>query len=282
MIIAATFLRLKGMSKRQNMEKAKKIIKQAKDKGAKIVILPSMFPFGDVLDLYDNDRKLKSIVKNYSEKIRGTASDMIASLALEGELHIISGPILEQAGPKVFLTTIVVSPQGEIIGKYRKLAPSERDITLGLSAGKEPVVISLDKKYGLAAEDDLLMPEINRILAINGAESVLASSRPTREKHDKVKYVTIARAVENGMPYIVSGQAVEDENGEEILKSPSFIVSSDGDVVREASEEDSIVSIDSSVLFRTKEVSKNPMLETIVSGLYKSVKKSRNGMRAES
>ncbi len=275
MLIALTFMRLRLMGRRYNIEKAKRLIRSSKEKGAKLVVLPSMFPVGSIIEVIDNEKRLKNMIKNLSEKIRGTATDAIINLAIEGEVHLIAGPILEQAGPKIFLTTIFVSPQGEIIGKYRKLSPSERDIFLGLSPGKEPMSLVLDKKYGIIAEDDIYVPEISRILALSGCSAIISTARAVQARTDSVKHVAISRSIENGVPYLVAGQVVEDENGEERVRAPTFIVSADGEQVREAEEEDSILMVDSSVLYRSKDIARNSSLTNIITGLYKSMKKSK-------
>ncbi|BCU67229.1 nitrilase [Sulfolobales archaeon HS-7] len=275
LLIAVTFMRMKSMGRRHNIEKAKRLLKNAREKGAKLIILPSMFPVGNVISLYDNERRARSLVKNLSEKIRGNSTDSLINLAIEGELYVLAGPILEQAGPKIFLTSVFISPQGEILGKYRKLAPSEREMQLGLSAGKEPVTFTLDKKYGIIAEDDIFMPEISRILTISGCSAILGSARTVESKPDHIKHVAITRAIENGIPMLIAGGVLEDDNGDERLRAPSFIISSEGDLIREAADDDTLLSIDSSVLFRAKEIAKYPTLESVITGLYKSLKKNR-------
>jgi predicted amidohydrolase len=77
MLIALVHLRLKELSRKHNLEKAKKLIRQAKDKGAKLVILPSLFPSGNMFEIYDNDKKLRSFIKNLAEKIPGNNTDTL-------------------------------------------------------------------------------------------------------------------------------------------------------------------------------------------------------------
>jgi Predicted amidohydrolase len=102
MLISLTYLKLKEMSRKHNIEKAKKLIKTAKERGAKLIILPSLFPVGNTFEIYNNEKKMRSVVKNLAEKIPGNSTDILVKLAMEGEIHLIAGPLLEQAGPKIF------------------------------------------------------------------------------------------------------------------------------------------------------------------------------------
>jgi len=276
-LIAVLHLRLREMAKKYNLEKAKKLIKQSKERGAKLVILPSLFPFGNLLGIYDNEKRLKSIVRNLAEKIPSSNSDTIVNLATEGEVHIVSGPILEQAGPKIFLTTLIVSPQGEIIGKYRKIAVTEKELRLGISSGKEPVNILLDKKYGLISEEDLFSPEINRLLALSGSNIIISTMKPLSKKQDLIKHFSIARTIENGIPYIIAGGIIENEQGDMIGYSPTLVVEPDSLIYKEAEEDDSIVYVESSILTQSGNQDK-PLhqLSTVISGLCKNYKKMRS------
>jgi len=279
MLIGLIHLKLKESSKKQNIEKAKKLIKTAKEKGAKLVVLPSLFPVGNVFEVYENDKKLRSIIRNLAEKIPGPTTDTLINLATEGEVHLIAGPILEQAGPKIFLTTLIISPQGEIIGKYRKIIVSEKDVKLGISAGKEPVFMSLDKRYGILAEDDLFSPEINRVLTLGNAVGIIGSIKAYSRGHDVVKNVAIARTLENGIPYMIVGETIEDENGEIIGSSPTFVTNTSSLIYKQAEDEDTVVYVETTVLLQESSkdrIGKINNLESILQGLCKSVKKMKS------
>jgi predicted amidohydrolase len=279
MLISLTYLKIREMSRKYNIEKAKKLIKVSKEKGAKLVILPSLFPVGNSFELYNNEKKMRSMVRNLAEKIPGSSTDVLVKLAMEGEVHLIAGPLLEQAGPKIFLTTLVISPDGEIIGKYRKVVVSEKDIRLGISGGKEPINVVLDNKYGIISEEDLMSPEINRLLSLGGAQAIIGTMRALGKKQDLVKNLAIARSVENGIPYLITGELIENENGEIIGYSPTFIVTPDSLIYKEAEEEDSILLAETSVITQSAKesvISKLANVESVINGLCKSLKKSRN------
>jgi predicted amidohydrolase len=277
MLISLTYLKLKEMSRKHNIEKAKKLIKTAKERGAKLIVLPSLFPVGNTFEIYNNEKKMRSVVKNLAEKIPGNSTDILVKLAMEGEIHLIAGPLLEQAGPKIFLTTLVISPDGEIIGKYRKIMMSEKDVKLGISGGKEPIYVVLDKKYGVLSEDDLFSPEISRILALGGSQLIIGTTRPVNKKQDLIKYVAITRSVENGISYLINGEMIENEDGEIVGYTPTFIATPDSLVYKEAEDEDSIVLVESSMITQNKEGVNTRLngIESIIYGLCKSIKKTK-------
>ncbi|MCY0860231.1 MAG: carbon-nitrogen hydrolase family protein [Sulfolobaceae archaeon] len=277
MLIGVLHMKLREMSRKHNIEKARRMLKQAKEKGAKLAILPSLFPIGNTLEIYDNDKKLRSIIKNLAEKIPGSATDVLVNLALDSEMHLISGPLLEQAGPKVFLTTLIISPQGEIIGKYRKIFTSEKDARLGISAGKEPVYMTLDKKYGILAEDDIFSPEINRIILLGDAQLIIGTMKAFAKNQDLVKHFVITRTVENDLPYIIAGEVIENENGDIIGYSPTVVSSPDTLIYKDMEEDEGVILVDSNILRQyttTKSYNMNN-LETIINGFCRSYRKLR-------
>ncbi|EHP69579.1 MAG: carbon-nitrogen hydrolase family protein [Metallosphaera yellowstonensis] len=277
MLISLTHLKLKEMARKHNVEKAKKLIKTAKDRGAKLVVLPSLFPVGNGFEIYNNEKKMRSVVKNLAEKIPGNTTEIAIKLAMEGEVHLIVGPLLEQAGPKIFLTTLVISPDGEIIGKYRKITSSEKDVRLGISNGKEPIHVVLDRKYGLIAEDDLMSPEISRLLYFGGSQAVIGTMKALNKRQEAIKHIAVARTIENEMSYLVNGEVIENEEGEIVGYSPTFITTPDSMVYKEAEEEDTIVLVESSMIASPHDnlMAKANGLESIITGLCKSVKKVR-------
>ena len=250
MLIGLIHMRLKELMRRQNIETAKKLLKIARDKGVKLAILPSLFPVGNVIEVYDNSKRLKGIVKNLSEKIPGEATETFIDLATEAQIYLIAGSIIEQAGPKLFVTTLIVSPQGEILGKYRKMAISERERNLGISTGKEPTYITLDHRYGLITEDDIFVPEVSRILRYKGVSVILGTLKPYPLPPEVIKSVSVTRAIEEETPFIMVGQEVEDRDGNLLGSAPSIVTLPDGSVYREADEPNTVVTVETNVLIQ--------------------------------
>lgn len=115
-----------------------------------------------------------------------------------------------------FQTSFVVSPAGKVVLRYRRLlsmfAPSPHDVwekyldIYGLD-GVFPVADTEIGRLGAIASEEILYPEIARILGLNGAEVLVHSSSeigsPLATPKDIAKQ---ARAFEN-MAYVVSANS---------------------------------------------------------------------------
>ncbi len=214
-------MKLRLGARKLNIERIKKFIKEAKRRNAKIAIIPSLFNIGPVMNYYPRE-KARSVIRNYAERVPGPTTEQLAIIALEGGLYVVAGPMVERAGPRLFLSTVIIAPDGTIIGKYRKIALAREDEEVGISPGREIVHFTLDRKYGIASEDDLLFPEIVRCLSLTGANAILASIRITRE-NGVYKHIAVARSIENELPVIAIGGIVEDIEGN-LIEVPSMVI----------------------------------------------------------
>lgn len=211
MKIAIAHIALKLLSKKQNYEKAKKIVHDAKQKGVKLVILPSMINLGPVFS-FMSPAQMKSIIKNHAERIpSGSTVTYLSSLAVSSGLFIIAGPILERAGPKVFLTSVAISPTGNLIRRYRKMVLSHAERGMGISAGKSLEIIDIKEKYGILIEGDAYYPEIARGLTILGSTFLINFPRIEPAFDKKLKKILEARSIENNIPIISIGAAVKSQ-----------------------------------------------------------------------
>lgn len=251
MLVGILHMRLTEHMRRSNIEKAKNLMKVAKDKGVKAIILPSLFPVGNLIEVYDNTKRLRSIVKNLSEKIPGQMTNTLVELAMESEMYVITGSIVEQAGPKLFLTNLVISPHGDIIGKYRKVIVSQRERELGISSGKEPAKIDLERDIGILLEDDLLTPEVGRLLTLHGSEMLFSIMKPWPLGFQKaLESVAISRAIELGVPVVMAGGEIADKTENVLGGAPTMVVLPDGTVYDIADEIDTLVTFESIVLLQ--------------------------------
>jgi predicted amidohydrolase len=83
-------------------------------------------------------------------------------------------PIEEQTEDGIlYNTAVVLDPQGEICGKYRKMFPTDYEMADGIMPGTEmPVFTAGFGRFGIATCFDLNFPELISGLAAGGAEIV--------------------------------------------------------------------------------------------------------------
>jgi len=222
MRIAIAHMSLKLMSKKLNFERAKKVVQEAKQRGAKVIILPSMLNVGPVFSFF-SPAQVKTIVKNHAERIpSGPTSTFLSSLSVSNGIFIVAGPIIERAGPKIFLTSFAVSSAGSIVKKYRKIVLSPLDKNLGFSEGRSLEYFDLKEKYGIMIENDLYFPEISRGLSILGSTILITYPRIEPVFDKKLKKLLESRSIENNLPLISVGGVVKSQE-QTIAELPTFI-----------------------------------------------------------
>src|SRR5215203_2014253 len=102
-----------GEDKNANVETALRLIGEAAATGARLVVLPEIWTFlgGD-----EGNRA-------NAEQIPGPVTNALAAKARQHGIYLHGGSILEkrQSEPKLFNTTVVFDPSGEIVARYSKI-----------------------------------------------------------------------------------------------------------------------------------------------------------------
>ncbi len=102
-----------------NLDRAQEMIHRAAADGCRIVVLPECLDLGWT---FPDARHL-------AEPIPGRSSDAIQRAALENGVYVAAG-LTERAGDRIYNAAVLVSPQGQILLKHRKI--NELDIARGL------------------------------------------------------------------------------------------------------------------------------------------------------
>ena len=131
----------------------------------KLVLFPELAVQGFTPDFED-----------YAEKIPGSSTERIAKKAKEIKKWVIPGSMLELDDGKIYNTSPVFSPDGELVTTYRKMfpfTPLEPCVP-----GDECKIFEIPGigKIGLSICYDLWFPELCRTLVSMGAEVILHPS----------------------------------------------------------------------------------------------------------
>jgi predicted amidohydrolase len=137
-------------------------IEEAARKKADLVVLPETLTItGNGLSYVDA-----------AEPIPGPATEYFSGLALKHRLHIVTG-LVERDKNVVYNVAVLFGPDGQIIGKYRKVALPRTEIEAGVAPGKEyPVFETSFGKVGMMVCYDGFFPEVARQLSVRGAEVI--------------------------------------------------------------------------------------------------------------
>ncbi|MFF1565349.1 carbon-nitrogen hydrolase family protein [Streptomyces sp. NPDC058293] len=139
--------------------------------------------------------------------VPGPLTDRICGLARETGLWLIPGSVYERAGDgTVYNTALAVSPQGEIVARYRKVFPWQPYETT--APGSEFVVFDMPGigRIGLAICYDGSFPETARQLAWLGAEVIVQPTLTTTRDRDMEIVCARANAWTNQV-YVVNVNA---------------------------------------------------------------------------
>lgn len=186
--------------KSRNLETAERLIAEAKERGASLVALP---------ELFNCLGQPKAIVSG-AEPIPGPTSQRIGQLASELEITILAGSIGERTADeaeKIFNTSLLVGPNGDVLSTYRKLHLFDIDLPGGVTFQESDFMGFGDRiavtdtqigRLGQATCYDLRFPELFRRLVDQGAEVIaIPSAFAMATGRDHWEVLLRARAIEN-------------------------------------------------------------------------------------
>lgn len=183
-----TGLEVSRHSKADNLAQALELIDTTP---AEIMVFPEMWPIGySSFERYAAD----------AEPLDGPLVRALQKAARNKGCWLVPGSFPELLDDKLNNTTMLIDPEGDIKGVYRKIhvfsyQSKEKEI---VSPGAQPVVIDTPfGKVGLAVCYDLRFPELFRYMARQGAEIFfVVASWPSARKRAWELFAT-ARAHEN-------------------------------------------------------------------------------------
>lgn len=138
------------------------LIAEAARQRADLVVL------GETLTYYGLGKSLVDV----AEPIPGPSTAYFGELARRHNVYIVAG-LVERAEHLVYNVAVLIGPEGQVVGKYRKTALPRSEIEAGVAPGDEyPVFETRFGKVGMMVCYDGFFPEVARQLANRGAEVV--------------------------------------------------------------------------------------------------------------
>lgn len=122
--------------------------------------------------------------KKNSGPVPGPQTDRLCKLARRTRQWIIPGSMWEIDSNKMYNTSVVISPDGDIVAKYRKMFPW-LPYEVGTAAGDSFCVFDIPNvgRFGLCICYDMWFPEVSRQLAWMGAEVIIQPTMtPTSDR----------------------------------------------------------------------------------------------------
>ena len=151
-----------GKSPLENCREFAPLIADAARQRADLVVLP------ETLTFYG----LKRSYADCAEPVPGPSTEYFGTLARQHNLYIVAG-LLEREGALVYNVAALIGPDGNFIGKYRKVALPRGEVEGGIQPGHEyPVFETRFGKLGMMVCYDGFFPEVARQLSARGAEVI--------------------------------------------------------------------------------------------------------------
>jgi len=166
----------------------------------------------------------------HGEPIPGPTSDRFAGYARAHRMYVTAA-ILERDGDLLHNTAFLLDRDGQLVGKYRKVHPTQGEIFAGVTPGHEAPVFDCDfGRIGMTICFDNKFPDLHRAMVLNGAEMLVSCTEGDgREGGFTHEIVAQARAINNGVWVVASGRASPNTGQQRSWHSfGTFIISPEG------------------------------------------------------
>lgn len=211
--LATVHYRPTGKSARQNCEEFAPLVAQAARQKADLVVL------GETVTYFGLGKSFADV----AEPVPGPSTRFFGELAKAHDLYVAVG-LVERDRHLVYNVCVLIGPDGEVVGKYRKVCLPRGEVEGGVAPGGEyPVFRTRFGAVGLMVCYDGFFPEVARELSNRGAEVIawpvwgcnpdLAAARAC-ENH---VYLVSSTYEDVGRNWMIS--AVYDHDGRPLAKA---------------------------------------------------------------
>ena len=259
-----------------NLSCAANKVKECADRGAAIAVLPEMFCCP-----YDT-----RLFTRYAQADGGERFSSLSRCAAQNHIYLVAGSLPECSGGKVYNTSYVFSPSGELVCKHRKVHLYDVAFKGGttfcesdsICAGDQATVF--DTEYGrfaLMVCFDVRFAEFCRVVRNAGAVALFAPASFNMTSGPRWwELVFRARAVDNQM-FTFGCATARDESASYVSWGHSIAVSPLGDVLGELDEKEGELLVDVDLSLVEEAGHELPLLSQRRGDLYEVVWKGQRG-----
>lgn len=185
-------------SNEQGIDKVSKMLKRLGKKETDIVCLPEQW-------LHDN--KISKIEKEFAN---------FKIIAKDYNMTIISGAFYERKNHRFAISSPVIGPAGEIIGKQEKIHPFDYEKKIVLP-GRKTKIFNTKCKFGIVICYDMVFPSVAKSFVKKGAEVLFSPSRIVRRGIVPWHMYVQVRALENRIPILAANMQNRKFGGKSIV-----------------------------------------------------------------
>jgi len=220
--------------KAYNTGKARQLLEQAAEAGARLVVLPELWNCG-----FDTAHLEES-----AEELSGPSITMLREYAAARRIAVVGGSVIEKKQGRFYNTSVLLDQSGAMAAKYRKahlftygwreqeyFSPGD-EWTLCPTPGAEGLTLGMSICY------DLRFPEFYRNMALRGAKLFSVPVAWPQARADEYELFCRARAAEN-RAYLIAANYSDNGDGE--YCGHSLIVDPYGRVLARGDEGEGVV-----------------------------------------
>ena len=174
-----------------------------------------------------------------AQAMMGEAESFYAKVARDNGIWLVPGSIFEKSDDKIYNTASVFNPEGDVIGRYRKMFPWH-PYENGITPGDEFLVFDVPNvgRFGLSICYDQWFPETSRNMAWMGAEVILCPTMTGTRDRELELTMARANAITNQCYFFNINVAGALGNGRSIVLGP------DGTVIHQAGESTEVMPVE--------------------------------------
>jgi len=170
---------------KEGIYKIAKFLEELGKKKTEIVCLPEQWLKNNEISDFDSEfLEFKEIAKKY-------------------QMTIIPGAFYEKIKNEVIISSPVIGPKGNIIGRQRKIHPYDYEKNL-IKPGNEAKIFTTSCKFGIIICYDMVFPKVSELFVKKGAEILLSPSRIVKRGIDPWETYVRARSLENRVPIVAA------------------------------------------------------------------------------
>lgn len=172
-------------SNRDGILRVSKILKKLAKQNVDIVCMPEQWlKNNEIVDFDTEFSDFKKIAKEYS-------------------MTIIPGAFYDGIKENTTITSPIIGPEGEFIGRQEKIHPFDYEKDK-IKPGNEAKIFNTACKFGVIICYDMVFPKVANILAKKGAQVLFSPSRIVKRGIEPWQMYVQVRALENRIPIIAA------------------------------------------------------------------------------
>ncbi|KAI3955748.1 hypothetical protein MKW98_006108 [Papaver atlanticum] len=231
-----------SLDKNTNIDRARKMIKDAAKMGAKLIVLPEMWncPYANEnFPIYAEDFDIRELSPSFM---------MLSDVARSEGVTVVGGSIPERCGERLYNTCCVFGTDGNLIAKHRKihLFDLTGDVCFkeseSFTAGNRPTIVDTDVgRIGIGICHDLRFPELAMLYRERGADLICYPGAFNMSTGKLLwELVQRARAVDNQL-FVATCSPARDSSGSYMIWGHSTLVGPFGEVIATSEHQETTI-----------------------------------------